>query len=318
MNWVDFILLAILLLSIYRGIRRGFILSILDLFGWMGSVALAFFMYVPFAGFFDTHTPSIGVWSTPLAFIIILVSSRIILDSLAHRFLLKIPEGMHKNLVNRLLGILPGVINGFLWAVMLSSLLLLMPVSSNASENGRASKLSDWAIAKVSWLEDQLSPVFSELFNRIVPKPSAAIGEQESIRLPFTVEDPKPRADLEAEMLVMVNIERKKHGLNPLKADPAIAVAARKHSVDMFARGYFSHITPEEINPFQRIRREKVIFITAGENLALAQTLAIAYAGLMNSPGHKANILRPAFGRLGIGIVDGGVYGLMITQNFRN
>jgi len=318
MNWVDFILLLILLFSILSSVRRGFILSILDLLCWLGSLLIAFFLYGPLAVLFDNYIPSIGVWSTPLAFIIILVASRIILDSLTHAFLLKVPEGVHTTLLNRVLGIFPGVINGFLWIVLLSSLFLLMPISSNLSEDGRDSKLSDWAVAKVSWLEDQLAPVFGAFFNRIVPKPSAAIDKQESVKLPFTVDDPIPRPDLEAEMLVIVNRERQKQGMRVLLADPAIAVAARKHSADMFARGYFSHITPEGISPFERIRREKVEFVTAGENLALAQTLAIAHAGLMNSPGHRANILRPAFGRLGIGILDGGVYGLMITQNFRN
>ncbi len=38
----------------------------------------------------------------------------------------------------------------------------------------------------------------------------------------------------------------------------------------------------------------------------------------MNSPGHRANILYPEFGRVGIGIMDGGIRGLMVTQNFRN
>jgi uncharacterized protein YkwD len=38
----------------------------------------------------------------------------------------------------------------------------------------------------------------------------------------------------------------------------------------------------------------------------------------MNSPGHRANILKPEFGRLGIGILDGGFYGLMISQEFRD
>lgn len=318
MNWVDLILILVFFLSIISSVHRGFILSMLDLMCWVGSLALAFSLYSALAGFFDGYIPSIGVWSAPLAFIILLVASRIIFDSLARRLLLKIPEGTHTNLINKLLGILPGVVNGFLWVVVLSSLLLLMPISSPVSEDGRKSKLSDWAIDKINWMEDRLSPIFSELFNRVVPKPSAAIGEQESIKLPFTVKEPSPRSDLEAEMLVMVNKERAKHGLKALRADPAIAVAARKHSADMFARGYFSHITPEGINPFQRIRKEKVTFVTAGENLALAQTLSIAHAGLMNSPGHRANILRPAFGRLGIGILDGGVYGLMITQNFRN
>jgi uncharacterized protein YkwD len=86
----------------------------------------------------------------------------------------------------------------------------------------------------------------------------------------------------------------------------------------MFAKGYFAHVNLEDEDPFDRMRNEKVRFLRAGENLALAQTLTIAHNGLMNSPGHRANILQPGFGRVGIGILDGGIYGLMITQNFRN
>jgi uncharacterized protein YkwD len=66
------------------------------------------------------------------------------------------------------------------------------------------------------------------------------------------------------------------------------------------------------------MRSANVRFITAGENLALAPTLQIAHTGLMNSPGHRANILRREFGRVGIGIMDGGMRGLMISQEFRN
>ena len=93
---------------------------------------------------------------------------------------------------------------------------------------------------------------------------------------------------------------------------------ARAHSKDMFTRGYFAHNTPEGKTPFDRMRAANIVFTAAGENLALAQTLEIAHNNLMNSPGHRANILQPAFGRLGIGVLDGGFYGLMISQEFRN
>jgi uncharacterized protein YkwD len=66
------------------------------------------------------------------------------------------------------------------------------------------------------------------------------------------------------------------------------------------------------------MRTANIHFETAGENLALAQTVEIAHVNLMNSPGHRANILNPSFGRVGIGILDGGFYGLMISQEFRN
>jgi uncharacterized protein YkwD len=38
----------------------------------------------------------------------------------------------------------------------------------------------------------------------------------------------------------------------------------------------------------------------------------------MNSPGHRENRQQPQFGRVGIGIMDGGIRGLMISQEFRN
>ena len=106
--------------------------------------------------------------------------------------------------------------------------------------------------------------------------------------------------------------------MNALLADPELRNVARAHSADMFARGYFSHINPDGENPFYRISAAEINYLSAGENLALAQTLQIAHTGLMNSPGHRANILNPTFGRVGIGVQDGGIYGLMITQNFRN
>ncbi|CAN7706842.1 CAP domain-containing protein [Variovorax sp. LjRoot290] len=59
-------------------------------------------------------------------------------------------------------------------------------------------------------------------------------------------------------MLVLLNEERRKHGLRPLKADPQALETARAHSSDMFARSYFSHITPDGRTPFDRMRRAGV------------------------------------------------------------
>jgi uncharacterized protein YkwD len=106
--------------------------------------------------------------------------------------------------------------------------------------------------------------------------------------------------------------------LGVLRADPALTPLARLHSRDMPARGYFSHLTPEGRDPFDRMRAAQVRYRTAGENLAFAPTLAIAHQALMNSPGHRANILRPAFGRVGIGILEAGGRGEMVTQDFRD
>jgi uncharacterized protein YkwD len=117
-------------------------------------------------------------------------------------------------------------------------------------------------------------------------------------------------------MLVLLNRERSERGLQPVVADETLRESARRHSVDMFQRGYFAHLDPEGRTPFERMRSVGARFRAAGENLALAPTVEIAHNGLMNSPGHRANILNPAFGRVGIGAADGGLHGKMFTQNF--
>jgi len=54
----------------------------------------------------------------------------------------------------------------------------------------------------------------------------------------------------------------------------------------------------------------------AGENLAGAPTVEMAHNSLMNSPGHRANILNANFTKIGIGVVSGGPYGKMFVQMF--
>jgi len=137
-------------------------------------------------------------------------------------------------------------------------------------------------------------------------------------KLNFKVYTPVARPDMEAEMLRMINKEREKEGLKPLLPDPELTEVARRHSSDMFMRGYFSHYTPENVSPFDRMKESNIRYMSAGENLSLAPTLESSHRILMNSPGHRENILKPDYGRVGIGIMDGGRYGIMVTQDFRN
>ncbi|MBK0380799.1 CvpA family protein [Mucilaginibacter segetis] len=318
MNYIDLLLSLIFVACIWVSTTRGFILSSLVLISWIGSLIIGFLGYSYIAWILLKLSPSFGVWAAPLGFFIAVIIGRVILDKLEGLLLHEVPERAHNNVINKILGVVPGVINGYIWATLLATLMLLIPFTNSISQKTRDSKLASALVNKVSWLDDKMSPVFSNALNHTLNGNGAELGEEKSVKLPFTKDNAKPRPDLEAQMLILVNKERTSRGLNPVKADPEMTVVARKHSVDMFVRGYFSHYTPEGTNPFGRMKKGNITFITAGENLALAQTLSIAHKGLMNSPGHKANILNPSFGRLGIGILDGGIYGLMITQDFRN
>ena len=91
---------------------------------------------------------------------------------------------------------------------------------------------------------------------------------------------------------------------------------ARQKSQDMITNNYFGHQSPTYGSPFDMMKKAGVTYRTAGENLAGASTVQQAHSGLMNSSGHRANILNPNFTHIGIGMVRGGRYGAMWTQMF--
>jgi uncharacterized protein YkwD len=64
------------------------------------------------------------------------------------------------------------------------------------------------------------------------------------------------------------------------------------------------------------MKAQGITYRYAGENLAGADTVERAHTNLMNSAGHRANILNPNFTKIGVGVVHGGPYGLMISQEF--
>lgn len=318
MNGVDIFLAVIIIASLVGGVRRGFIFGVLDLVRWFGSLLLALGLYryidAGLAVFFDWSDS----WRAPAAFLISIVISVGIMGYLEWIFLQRVPREAHSNPVNRGLGFLPGGLRGIIFAAILSTLMLALPLPESIGEHARGSSLANFLAAQTDRVESALAPDLADDINTTLTRMLVRPESEKFVDLPFTVKSPKLRPDLEAQMLKLLNEERETEGLAPLVADTALRGVARGHSVDMFARGYFSHITPDSLDPFDRIRAGKIRFRTAGENLALAQTVRIAHDGLMNSPGHRANILRPQFGRVGIGILDGGRRGLMVTQNFRN
>lgn len=120
----------------------------------------------------------------------------------------------------------------------------------------------------------------------------------------------------EVKMLQLINEERAKEGKKPLVMDEELVKLARMKSQDMIENNYFSHTSPTYGSPFDMMKKYGVSYRTAGENLAGNQTVEKAHVALMNSPGHRANIMNDNFTHVGIGIVKGGVYGVMYTQMF--
>lgn len=101
----------------------------------------------------------------------------------------------------------------------------------------------------------------------------------------------------------LVNAERKQHQLSTLKYSKQNSETARKHSKDMAKNHYFDHTNLKGQSPFDRLKKDGITFNSAGENLAYGQVSSIyAHQGLMNSIGHRKNILNDTFKILGVGV----------------
>ncbi|SES43009.1 Uncharacterized conserved protein YkwD, contains CAP (CSP/antigen 5/PR1) domain [Streptomyces sp. yr375] len=120
-----------------------------------------------------------------------------------------------------------------------------------------------------------------------------------------------------AEVVDLTNRERTRTGLRPLAVDPSLTAAAQAHSADMVARAFYSHTSPEGGRPWDRAAAAGSTRRTIGENIACGQRSAAEVVdGWMNSPGHRANILEPAFTHIGVGYEGGGPSGTYWTQLF--
>ncbi|MFJ8539606.1 CAP domain-containing protein [Streptomyces sp. NPDC093591] len=120
-----------------------------------------------------------------------------------------------------------------------------------------------------------------------------------------------------AEVVELTNRERAGAGLRALAVDLVLTTAAQAHSADMVARAFYSHTSPEGGQPWDRAAAAGSTRRSIGENIACGQrSPAEVVEGWMNSPGHRANILKRDFTHIGIGFAGGGPAGTYWTQLF--
>jgi uncharacterized protein YkwD len=109
-------------------------------------------------------------------------------------------------------------------------------------------------------------------------------------------------------ILCLLNRERSDHGLGSLRRNSTLELASQRHSNDMALRNFFAHETPDGVDPGARMATVgyPVRATTTGENLAWGSgpeaTPVRIVQSWMKSPGHRANILRPEFTEVGVGV----------------
>ena len=177
------------------------------------------------------------------------------------------------------------------------------------------SRLARALTAQVSVVQPLLGQLVGEGGGAPLVITRLGADDRQSLDLPADLAlEPDPEA--ERQLVALVNEERAAAGLVPLELDVRLVPVARAHSAEMFRLRYFSHTSPVSGSPFDRLTAGGITYTRAGENLAYARSVATAHRGLMESPGHRENILRPEFRRIGIGVISAGPYGRMFSQLF--
>lgn len=313
---VDLVIVAVLAFAGWLGYQRGFLMVAVDLAGFILAVVAASLVYTKLAVYVARAFTIFPSFAEVIAFLVVLVLVQLVYALAARQILHSLPKGLVYSALNRWAGVL---INAARTALVIAIGLIVftgLPFTASQKEVVTKAEIPRLMLGYSGKLQQGVNQLLggaiSDTLNFITIKPDSG----ESVALRFTTTDVRVDAASEEAMLHLVNRERVSRGLRPLRMNQTAREVARKHSRDMFARGYFAHVNPDGLDPFQRMEAGGVEFRAAGENLALAPTLQLAHNGLMNSPGHRANILSDDFGAVGIGVIDGGRYGLMITQNF--
>lgn len=330
-NWIDLVILAVFIFYLYEGWGRGFILGMVDLSGFLFS----FIISLKYYGFIGDLLVSRFSWSRGIAnatgflicgFLIEIIFSFLI--NLCYRKLYPVimkqitdrTSLSYGMLFNRLLGLIPATGEALVFVAFFLTLLVTLPIQGAVKKDIVSSRIGGILTVKTQGIEQKLNSIFGQAVNEsltfltINSNPTS----EESIDLRFTQKDTKEDESAETTMFNLINQERINNNLRHLSFSFELRDLAREFARDMFGKGYFSHFDPESQSPFERMQKKNITFLAAGENLAFAPNVHLAHEGLMNSPGHRANILSADFGKVGIGVIDGGIYGEMFVQEFTN
>jgi uncharacterized protein YkwD len=126
--------------------------------------------------------------------------------------------------------------------------------------------------------------------------------------------------EAEHRLLAMMNRDRQAAGLPALLWDDRVAAVARGYSEEMRRTKVVAHISPTSGSAADRVRAANIKTAVVLENVARAYGIVEAHEGLMNSPGHRANLMSALATHVGIGVVYGeevsGRPELYVTQVF--
>jgi uncharacterized protein YkwD len=127
----------------------------------------------------------------------------------------------------------------------------------------------------------------------------------------------------EQRFVDLVNQERALRGLRTLKVDPVLIDVSRGHSKEMSDKNYFDHNSPTPgmrtaLDRYLSVVKRRPTWALIGENLFYCSIVDVnrGHTCLMDSKGHRDNILNPKFERIGVGIYKSEAGEFWVTEMF--
>jgi len=323
-NWIDLIILFYLLVYLIGGMRKGLFSIFVSLISFVSALIVAFFTYAYSADLLIENFAIDKSYANVLGFFANVFIVKIIIFLVVYKALSGITSPITNSFLNRLAGGLVLFVYGLITVFLILSITLSFSLPGFMNKQICSSTAGKFIESDPLKLNSKFKNIFGNVLKttigKIEPFLTVETGESKKVDLPAKISELEIDEQMEIDMLKMVNYERFLMGRDLLVLDEKAREAARKHGKDMFENGYFSHDDLDGGKHDDRMRETGTEFMMSGENLALSQDLKSAHEGLMDSPGHRENILHPFFHRVGIGVIrgsiDGEEYGIIFVQNF--
>ena len=318
---VDLVIVGLVVVAAITGWRLGSLGGLVDAFGLIVAIGLSSRLSTQLTTMVGQTVPISPPLLRPVASLLIILVGFVVAGMVARAIgeitRAIVPEDTFAGTMSSLIG---AVIGGLKASMLIGFVLQIgtpmLPQDSNLYHQIDRSRLS----ASVISLSQRVQPIIRNSIEPIFSgearvEPNAEVDGGERLAIP----EPIPlfaSPEAEERMLELVNEERRQAGLSALVMSPLAREVAQEHSNEMFRLGYLAHTNKEGKSPAERLREAGISFTSASENVAFAPSVDSAFNALLDNTNQRRNILSDQFRRIGIGIYDGGIWGIMVTQDF--
>ncbi len=295
-NWIDLVIILFIIFYFWEGSLRGFINLFFEFLGFLIAFIFGLASYATISGFLISNFSLPHGLSNSLSFAGVMLSILPVCSYVFGKLEERIPNKALQHQVNKIFTappLLGNLLILFLTGTLLSTAL---PYKAEMKQAVTSSYFVGKAVvflhdSEVYWHTIIQKPIVNT-FNFLTVNPNLS----EKVSLHFTQKDVETEPVLAQELGISINALRMQNNLPVLVYDPVLAELAVQQGKNVFGAG--------------------VMIPLASENVALAPTIQLAQHGFMDSPVHRDILLFSGYKKMGVGVVDGGIYGKIIVEAF--